>query len=105
MQDERTWFPFDFKVAPADQVIAGRYRLGQLLGIAGPQMAAAALGLVIVVFGLGQTAGPLLAGWLKDASGSLELPLQAAAGIAWGGALLSLAVKSSSPTSEPGKGT
>jgi len=62
--------------------------------LAGPRLAAAALGLVIVLFSAGQVVGPILAGWLKDTSGSLELPLLVAAGIAWGGALLAFTVKS-----------
>jgi MFS family permease len=61
--------------------------------LVGPRLAAAALGLVIVLFGLGQVGGPILAGWLKDLSGSLELPLIVSAGIAWGGALLAVFLK------------
>lgn len=56
--------------------------------IAGPKFAPAAVGLVIVLFSVGQVIGPLLAGWLKDTSGSLELPLLVASAIAGFGAIL-----------------
>ncbi len=54
---------------------------------------APALGMVIVFFSLGQVGGPLLAGWLKDFSGSLELAFLVSAGICGLGLLLALALK------------
>lgn len=61
--------------------------------VAGPKMTAPALGMVIVCFSVGQVIGPLLAGWLKDVSGSLVIPLIVASCIAWVGVLLSTMVK------------
>jgi MFS family permease len=61
--------------------------------VAGSKMAAAALGLVIVCFSVGQVIGPLLAGGLKDLSGSLVIPMIVASCIAWFGAALSLLVR------------
>ncbi|HQE74938.1 MAG TPA: MFS transporter [Candidatus Hydrogenedentes bacterium] len=48
----------------------------------GPRMAPAALGFITLFFGIGQAAGPSVAGALADASGSLESSFMLAAGVA-----------------------
>lgn len=45
-------------------------------------MAPAALGFITLFFGIGQAAGPSVAGALADASGSLESSFMLAAGVA-----------------------
>lgn len=54
----------------------------------GPRLAPAALGLVTVVFGLGQTLGPWTAGLLADRTGSFSAAFLAASAVAAVGAVL-----------------
>ena len=60
--------------------------------IFGPRLAPAALGLVTIVFGVGQAIGPYIGGWLADARGSFVVPFVLAGCVALvlgaGGALL-----------------
>jgi MFS family permease len=53
----------------------------------GAAMAPPALGLVTLVFGLGQVLSPYTGGWLADATGSFVVPMVLAAAVAWAGAL------------------
>lgn len=53
----------------------------------GPAMAPPALGLMTLVFGLGQALGPFAGGWLADAAGGFVVPLLLAGAAAWAGAL------------------
>jgi predicted MFS family arabinose efflux permease len=59
----------------------------------GPRLAPAALGLVTFVFGLGQAAGPGVAGLLADRTGSFAPAFLLASGAAFVGALGSLVLK------------
>ncbi|MDM8000764.1 MAG: MFS transporter [Dehalococcoidia bacterium] len=52
----------------------------------GPRMAPAALGLITLLFGIGQAVSPTIAGAMADASGSFVSPLLLAAGVALLGA-------------------
>jgi MFS family permease len=53
----------------------------------GPAMAPPALGLMTLVFGLGQALSPYTGGWLADATGSFVVPMVLAGAVAWAGAL------------------
>jgi MFS family permease len=66
---------------------------GDLLG---PRLAPAGLGFVTLFFGIGQAAGPSVAGILADASHSLSPALLLAAGVALLGAVGSLFLRSTS---------
>jgi sugar phosphate permease len=57
---------------------------------AGPKLAPAALGFVTLFFGIGQSIGPALGGYLADTSGSFALPFLTAGFISLAGTLLSL---------------
>jgi MFS family permease len=59
----------------------------------GGQMAPAALGFVTLFFGLGQAAGPLVAGGLADATSSFGPAFLMAAGVALLGGIGSLALR------------
>lgn len=61
--------------------------IGDLLG---PEIASAAYGFVTLLFGIGQASAPMIAGRIADATGSFALAFLLAAGVAVGGALLSL---------------
>jgi MFS family permease len=67
---------------------------GDLLG---PRLAPAGLGFVTLFFGIGQAAGPSVAGILADVSHSLSPALLLAAGVALLGAVGSLFLSSTSP--------
>ena len=56
----------------------------------GPRLAAAAVGLITLMFGVGQAAGPWVAGFIADRSGSLQPALLLAAGGAALGAVMAL---------------
>jgi MFS family permease len=58
--------------------------------IAGVRMAPAALGMVTVIFGIGQALAPYVAGKLADASGTFSYSFMLAAFIALAGAIGSL---------------
>jgi len=53
----------------------------------GAAMAPPALGLMTLVFGLGQALSPYAGGWLADATGSFVVPMVLAGGVAWAGAV------------------
>ena len=55
--------------------------------VLGPRLAPAALGLITLLFGIGQAAAPSIAGAMADASGSFSTALLLAAGVALLGAL------------------
>jgi MFS family permease len=55
--------------------------------VLGPRLAPAAFGFITLFFGVGQAAGPSVAGAMADASGSFVSPLLLASGIAFLGAL------------------
>jgi sugar phosphate permease len=61
----------------------------------GPQLAPAALGFVTLFFGLGQAAGPSVAGSIADATGSFAPAFLAAAGVAFLGGVGSLLMRPS----------
>ncbi|MBM4144808.1 MAG: YbfB/YjiJ family MFS transporter [Nitrospira sp.] len=67
---------------------------GDLLG---PRLAPAGLGFVTLFFGIGQAAGPSVAGIIADAGHSLSPALLLAAGVALLGAVGSLFLRSASP--------
>ena len=68
----------------------------------GPRLAPAALGLITLIFGIGQAIGPGVGGALADLWGSFRPAFTAAALIAWTGALGALALRP--PKLEPEKG-
>lgn len=55
-----------------------------------PAQWASGVGLMTIVFGIGQMAGPILVGWLNDATGGMEAGLYASGGMLLLGALLAL---------------
>ncbi|MFP4250759.1 MAG: MFS transporter [Armatimonadota bacterium] len=55
--------------------------------VVGPKLAPAALGFVTLFFGVGQAAGPTVAGAMADTAGSLQPAMLLAAGVAVAGAL------------------
>ncbi len=59
----------------------------------GPRLAPAALGFVTLFFGIGQSLGPALGGYLADVSGSFTLPFLVAALLSLVGMLFSLYLK------------
>lgn len=59
----------------------------------GSRLAPAALGMITVLFGLGQMLGPTLAGYLADAFGTYTISFQVASAAAFLGALGSLVLK------------
>jgi MFS family permease len=69
----------------------------------GASLASAALGFVTLFFGIGQAAGPLVAGWAADMSGSLSFSFMLAAGAAGTGAAASLMLRTGTarPSSPP----
>ena len=68
----------------------------------GPRLAPAALGFLTLFFGLGQAAGPSLAGALADATGSFSPAFLAAAGIALAGGMGALLLRAPQRGSEVG---
>ncbi len=61
--------------------------------LVGPRLAPAALGFVTLFFGIGQSIGPALGGYLADASGSFMLPFLVAGIISFIGMIFSLYLK------------
>ena len=55
--------------------------------VLGPRLAPAALGFITVFFGMGQAAGPGIAGWIADAAGSFAPAYLLASGVALVGAV------------------
>jgi len=55
--------------------------------VLGPRLAPAALGLITLLFGIGQAVAPSVAGAMADASGSFVTALLLAAGVALLGAV------------------
>lgn len=66
----------------------------------GRKMAAAALGFVTLLFGMGQVAGPALAGMIADSSGSFKYAYLLASGVALAGAFGSLTLRSLQPSKQ-----
>jgi sugar phosphate permease len=64
----------------------------------GPRLAPAALGLITLLFGIGQAVAPSIAGAMADASGSFVSALLLAAGVAFVGAAGACFLRPSSPT-------
>lgn len=62
--------------------------------LVGPRLAPAGLGFITLFFGIGQSIGPVLGGYLADASNSFTLPFLIAGGISLVGMLFSLYLKS-----------
>lgn len=60
----------------------------------GKKLAAAALGFVTLLFGIGQVAGPALAGVIADSSGSFKYAYLLASGVALTGAIGSMTLRS-----------
>jgi sugar phosphate permease len=63
----------------------------------GPRLAPAGLGFITLFFGIGQSIGPVLGGYLADMSGSFTLPFLIAGGISLVGMLFSLYLKKPNP--------
>ena len=61
--------------------------------LVGPRLSPAALGFVTLFFGIGQSIGPALGGYLADASGSFMLPFLVAGIISFIGTIFSLYLK------------
>ncbi len=61
--------------------------------LAGPRNAAAAFGFITFIFGLGQMAGPVVAGALAEASGRFTSSFALAAALAGLAAVLSLLLR------------
>jgi sugar phosphate permease len=59
----------------------------------GPRLAPAALGFVTLFFGIGQSIGPALGGYLADVSNSFTLPFLIAGGISFCGMVFSIFLK------------
>jgi len=73
--------------------------LGAAVGdIFGPAAAHAVLGFVTLVFGIGQSLGPIVAGAVADAAGTYRFAFLIAAGAALAGLPVSLFVKTSYPS-------
>lgn len=73
---------------------------GDLLG---PRLAPAGLGFLTLFFGIGQAAGPGVAGAIADAGNSLSPAMLLAAGVALSGAIGSLFLRSTSPKQNRGR--
>jgi MFS family permease len=73
---------------------------GDLLG---PRLAPAGLGFVTLFFGIGQAAGPGVAGIVADANHSISPALLLAAGVALLGAFGSLFLRGTSPKQNRGR--
>jgi len=71
--------------------------------VLGPRLAPAGLGFVTLFFGIGQAAGPGVAGIVADASHSLSPALLLAAGVALLGAFGSLFLRTTSPNKTGGR--
>jgi len=69
----------------------------------GPRLAPAALGLITLVFGIGQAVAPSIAGAMADSTGSFFTPLLLAAGVALLGALGAFLLRPT-PTASAGAG-
>jgi MFS family permease len=67
--------------------------------VLGPRLAPAALGLITLLFGIGQAVAPSVAGAMADASGSFVTALLLAAGVALLGALGAFFLRPSPATS------
>jgi hypothetical protein len=69
----------------------------------GPRLAPAALGLITLLFGIGQAVAPSIAGAMADATGSFDSAFLLAAGVALLGALgaFSLRLPTPAPASPP----
>jgi sugar phosphate permease len=72
--------------------------------VVGPKLAPAALGFVTLFFGVGQAAGPTVAGAMADAMGSLQPAMLLAAGVAVGGAVGAATLRTGSRNRETGRG-
>jgi sugar phosphate permease len=68
----------------------------------GPRLAPAALGFITLFFGIGQAAGPTVAGRISDLASSFTPAFILAAGVAWFGALASLLLKGPPSTASRG---
>jgi MFS family permease len=64
--------------------------------VLGPRLAPAGLGFITLFFGIGQAAGPSIAGAMADATGSLSYALLLAAGVALLGAVGALLLRHAS---------
>lgn len=71
--------------------------------ILGPRLAPAGLGFVTLFFGIGQAAGPSVAGTVADASHSLGPAMLLASGVALSGAFASLFLKVAHPKEQHGR--
>jgi sugar phosphate permease len=59
----------------------------------GGKLAPVALGFITVFFGIAQSLGPAVAGWIKDTTGTFTYAFMLSAGVSLAGALLSLTLK------------
>ncbi|MCK5543352.1 MAG: MFS transporter [Desulfobacterales bacterium] len=61
--------------------------------LVGPRLAPAGLGFITLFFGIGQSLGPVLGGYLADVSNSFMLPFLVAGGISFAGMIFSFYLK------------
>jgi sugar phosphate permease len=59
----------------------------------GPKLASAGLGVITIFYGVGQSLGPALAGWIKDTTGTFTYAFIFSSAVSLVGALLSLIMK------------
>ncbi len=71
--------------------------------VVGARLAPAALGFVTLFFGVGQAAGPTVAGAIADAFGSLQPAMLLAAGVSIAGAVGAATLKPQACTDEAGR--
>ena len=71
--------------------------------VVGPRLAPAALGFVTLFFGVGQAAGPTVAGAMADAFGSLQPAMLLAAGVSIAGAVGAATLRPQPCTDEAGR--
>jgi MFS family permease len=64
----------------------------------GPRLAPAGLGFITLFFGIGQALGPVLGGYIADATRSFTIPFLVAGGISLAGMVFSLFLKKPVPS-------
>jgi MFS family permease len=67
--------------------------------IVGPRLAPAGLGFVTLFFGIGQALGPMIGGFLSDATQSFSVPFLLAGGVSILGGLMAMGIKTKKPSS------
>jgi MFS family permease len=65
----------------------------------GPRLAPAGLGFITLFFGIGQALGPMIGGFLSDATHSFTVPFLLAGGVSILGGLMAMGIKTKKPSS------